>query len=1277
MQDNRPYLTENGRKLLEKRYLLRNPDGEIIETPRQMFERVAACIAEAEEKYGSDSDKWYNIFLEKLLNLELMVASPYLFNCRKPGEGKTGNLLSCFVVDLYDSIDGIYNCIKECAIIYKASGGIGINLSALREEGARVGDGSWFSSGALSFLEVMDKSAAIVANAGNRRSASMAMLDVDHPDILKFIRIKSSNLTEISKLKSIILNSDDESIKSFAQHQLDSLQKITKFNLSVKITDAFMKAVDDDDDWNLISPHTKKVTQTLKARKIFNEICKNAWRGAEPGVAFIDTMNKDNACPNLGRFETTNPCGEQALLPYGSCNLTAVNLNKCIINNEFSYEKLSEVTKVALRICDNAIDVSDYPLDKIRDMAYKTRNAGVGIMGVSDVLIKLGIVYGSEEACIFLSEIAKTMREAAIDMSMQLAKERGVFPAYEGSTWQSSGIKIRNSRLLTSQPTGSIAIIANASHGIEPLFSVFYQRKLSSGETFIELNELFKDAIEKAGLNINEIIEKIKVCVGIQKVIEIPQHIKDIFKCAYDITPEQHVKMQAAYQKYNDSSTSKCVSEGTLIQTNYGLMPVENFGNAKVGMFGDILHSGLKVLSHDNKWHTVTKHYNDGVKDTIKVRCDNGATIEGSFKHKIMTLDGWQCLSELNVGDFVVTSVIETNKSNGSQKLPSVVYEHNKNKYKDFVVPKNMSENLALLLGMLCSDGHLQESTGLVSICGKNRDVGEKYCKLFNLLFGVNPKERIDKRNGVLSWEFNSIPLCLWIKNIIGYRSYNKHVPEQILMGSVNEQLQFLSGLSLDGYRDKRHNDTYVYSGRSQRLAKEVFNICVALGMTPHLGERKVKGYNYSVYIVKVGQFCNCIENFKNSHNKQSEYYVRLPSIDILKQYCPKPDKNDSKYITIMRWIRTHQKITKNTALERYGIPYDKFIKVVKITSIQQGKAHLYDIEVEDSHSYLVNGIISHNTVNLPSNSTIKDVENVYRLAHKLGCKGITVFRDGCKPGVLNINDGAINNKYNENFKNFLYNKYCNEKLTAKEIADILSVSEQVIFAKLKRYGIRKKADSTSRAMAETKLTNSLRETILANIMVGHSKVTVVGGQSSFRLVSDHKVYAEEIRREFLERGVDCNPIMTIVTDKTYFYFDTVFNKDIFDLPIDENSVITLKDMKELLTPNFVRHLFLVGGSKTGKGGIKFCSNNRNGKVLNKFMKLLQEKIHIDIVLYDDDSCYVCKNSSDAFCNYLESSIDITSVAEEEEKCPECGTPLIAQEKCKYCPNCQWSKCSL
>ncbi|MEM3896600.1 MAG: adenosylcobalamin-dependent ribonucleoside-diphosphate reductase, partial [Archaeoglobaceae archaeon] len=519
-------LSKTAETVLKKRYLLKNDRGEVVETPEQMFWRVANAIASAEENYGNNPKPWAEKFFRIMWNQEFMPNSPTLMNAGTP----LGQLSACFVIPVEDSIDGIFKALWDMARVQKSGGGTGFSFSRIRPKGDIVKSTMGVASGPVSFMKIFDSATEQIKQGGKRRGANMGILRCDHPDIEEFIKAKWEEGT------------------------------LRNFNISVAVTDRFMEAVKRDEDYELINPRTGVVVKKISARKIFNLIVEGAWRNGEPGLVFIDEINRHNPTPHVGEIEATNPCGEQPLLPYESCNLGSINLAKFVDGKDFDWERLREIVHIAVRFLDNVIDVNAYPIPEIEDMTKANRKIGLGVMGWADALFLLEIPYDSEEAIKLAEKVMKFIQEESHKASQLLAEERGVFPNWKGSVWEKKGLKMRNATTTTIAPTGTISIIANCSSGIEPVFALAYKRaNILDGEEFFEINPILEKVLREKGLYNGELIAKIAETGSVQN-LDLPSSIKRVFKTALEIAPEWHVKMQAAFQKFTDNAVSKTIN---------------------------------------------------------------------------------------------------------------------------------------------------------------------------------------------------------------------------------------------------------------------------------------------------------------------------------------------------------------------------------------------------------------------------------------------------------------------------------------------------------------------------------------------------------------------------------------------------------------------------------------------------------------------------------------------------------------------------------------------
>ena len=524
-------ISENARAVLERRYLIRDEHGEAVETVDELFHRVADAVAAADVRFDPQADvaDTARSFYRMMTELDFLPNSPTLMNAGRP----LGQLSACFVLPVADSMEDIFDAIKNAALIHKSGGGTGFSFSRLRPKGSTVNSTGGVASGPISFMKVFNAATEAVKQGGTRRGANMGILRVDHPDILEFITCKNDT------------------------------REITNFNLSVGITEAFMEAVSQDKPYDLVDPATGRVVGQHSARAVFDAIVTSAWQTGEPGIIFLDRLNRDNVVPSQGEIESTNPCGEQPLLPYESCNLGSINLVNHLMKTPAGWvldrAKLEKTIRTAVHFLDNVIEVNQYPLPEIDRMTRSTRKIGLGVMGFADMLLHMGVPYNSEEGVALAEEIMDTVNSIGHQASEELAEIRGPFPLFDQSIYR-DGRPIRNATVTTIAPTGTLSIIAGVSSGVEPVFAYAYYRNVMDNTHLIETNQILRDKLTELGLYSDELMRQIIEHGSLAHVEGIPEAVKRVFVCAHDVSPIWHVKMQAAFQQFTDNAVSKTVN---------------------------------------------------------------------------------------------------------------------------------------------------------------------------------------------------------------------------------------------------------------------------------------------------------------------------------------------------------------------------------------------------------------------------------------------------------------------------------------------------------------------------------------------------------------------------------------------------------------------------------------------------------------------------------------------------------------------------------------------
>lgn len=541
-------LTENALRVLKARYLLRDESGAVIESPEEMFRRVAKTIASAESGYGNDPANYEEKFYDVMADLRFLPNSPTLMNAGK----ELGQLAACFVLPVGDSMNAIFDTLKNAALILQSGGGTGFSFSRLRPKSDVVRSTGGVASGPVSFMKVYNMATEVIKQGGARRGANMGMLRIDHPDILEFIRVKRNE------------------------------SELTNFNISVAVTDAFMDALKRDESYDLINPRSGLSTGKIRARHVFDEIVRSAWETGDPGIVFIDRVNRANPTPHLGDIESTNPCGEQPLLPYEACVLGSLNLTKYVKDADLfplsfnvsrrtekgreiarryiDWDALSRDIRIAVRFLDDAIDVNKYPVPEIERMHKGNRKIGIGVMGWADMLVLLGFPYNARHAFELARNLMKFVTETARNESMLLAQERGAFPNFAGSVYDAAGMPLlRNATVTTIAPTGTLSIIADCSSGIEPIFALAFKRLILETE-LIEVNKYFFALAKRMGFYTERLQDHVLRRGTLRGLREVPPAVRRLFRTAHEIPPEDHIEMQACFQEFTDNAVSKTIN---------------------------------------------------------------------------------------------------------------------------------------------------------------------------------------------------------------------------------------------------------------------------------------------------------------------------------------------------------------------------------------------------------------------------------------------------------------------------------------------------------------------------------------------------------------------------------------------------------------------------------------------------------------------------------------------------------------------------------------------
>jgi ribonucleoside-diphosphate reductase alpha chain len=1017
--------SENATNLFKKLYFKRDKDDNIVEDhPNQVFDRVAKGVSEPLNK----SKLWYSIFLSMMSEGYFRPCTPCMMNVGVHEDPQTA---ACFVGNLQDSLLSIFDFDKESGIIFSKGSGIGGNFGMLREEGALLSTGGR-SSGPFAFLKKWAATADAVKSGGtSRRAAEMGMFIDTHPDLLKFITIK---------------NGEDQQI-------------LKSMNLSIAATNDFMNAVINDKDWNLIGVKDGKIKSTHKAKDIYNRITQNAFDTGDPGLWFIDHANDTNGLiKQHGRMLSTNPCGEISGTAYFACALASINLVKFVRRDcSFDWEKFKEIVRQGITFLDAMISISGYPTENYKNKAQNVRPLGLGIMGLADMLCKMGLSYDSTPAYELCEKITRMLTNTAILTSIELGKVYGSFPDFEENKEKMVELckrydvnpelvtHLRNCNWTTIAPTGSTSISCDCSPGMEPLFGITYTKNVvDSDEKWIFVNPIFEELYSKE-LWYEEAIEKIELNHGsCQEVTCVPKKVQKIWKTAHDIHWKERIEMQSHLQTGISNSISSCLVGDSFISTNRGLMTLDEivaFSEKKEG-FNNIEHAGILVRNVNNVDTLVKEVFLNGEQECLTIKTTLGREITGTENHKLMLLTNtgdfeWRELQDIKEGDYIVGRKGLGKFGNSQMSISSVVGEFKFKKItntKDFKLPCRISRDFARFLGYLTSDGGLNQNGFFLS--QQRNNIVEDFRYLTKSLFELETSVVEDPRaKNLVTVVCNSRPVMRFLKHVgIRIGSHNKIVPEVILKCAGRQQTkEFIKGITLDG--TMREDKIYVMSSTSLKLLRQLQELIAQFGI--RAGIFKGSDESESVFpnssklyktkkcwgLICVGEearkFCNQIgfiedrlkELSNKYYNKQTLYRVntKIPECGLKRKFINEVIPNISSKVLRDKFydstsLGAHTKEIRIESLKMFkamGLVFKKelvdptydFFKVTEI--VNAGIRTTYDISVPNGNSYVGNGFVSHNTINLPKSATVEDIRDIYIEAWQKKLKGVTFYRDG------------------------------------------------------------------------------------------------------------------------------------------------------------------------------------------------------------------------------------------------------------------------------------------
>lgn len=1028
-----------------QKYAIKNHNEEFLEeTPDDMHKRLAKNLADIESKYPNplSEEKIYE-YLKDFSYIILQgspmsaIGNPY----------KIQSLGNCFVVESpYDSYGGILKTDQELAQISKRRGGVGVDISTIRPKGLPTKNAAVTTDGIGVFMERFSNTIREVGQGG-RRGALMLTISIRHPEIETFINIKKD------------------------------MKKVTGANVSIRLTDDFMQAVESNSEFELKWPVDSKnpiVSKKINARDLWDQIITNAWASAEPGLLFWDRFLQESPPDVYDDFRSiaTNPCSELNLPAYDSCRLTLINLCSFVVNKfkenaEFDFPLFEEVVRVAQRLMDDIVDLEIVYInniiqkiksdpepedvkkielslwEKILEKAVNGRRTGLGITGLGDVIAMMNLKYGSQESILLTEKIYSVLGIIAHDESVNLAKERGCFPSFNyeleknhlflnrliKNKYDWSVYGRRNVGLTTTAPAGSVSLMAildkdkrifQTTSGIEPAIFLSYKRRRKINPDIKDAKIDFIDELGDKWQEYTVYHPGVKLWLDIAKETDITKS-PYYQSTAMEINWVNSVELQAKAQKWVDHSLSKCVAKGTPIITDKGIFPIEelsNFEYSKEDVFSKP-NNEYYVLDHTGATQKIINHYYGGIKQCIELKFSNGEILKTSQTHKFLTEYGWKSAKHLTEGERILFSMHSLKDKSSLQKIPQPNFFNNIKR----IFPTFCTEDFAKFIGMLLADGYIgNHSFGIVE---KNDIIGKEIKRLFKFLFNHECKTCIDLRSGVRTHSMNSTAICSLFKEYLGNSASTKKVPSFIMKSPLSVQKSFIDGLTLDGYLDAEKH-LVIYEGYSKNIVDSVASILSKMGLRFYKGIKKIKNGQQNVYSIKVYQekitFLPLEEhkkNYKLTNPNTLPRYIENVQSQLSFYNENYISKSENCYIRKNLFRALHSKNTISQQLAtKANIVFDNKLTVVKLISKKDaGELPVYDIEVENSHTYLINGIISHNTCNLPNTATKENVSDVYLTAWKLGCKGFTVYRDGCRSGVLVSSDSSNEKQHKLEFK--------------------------------------------------------------------------------------------------------------------------------------------------------------------------------------------------------------------------------------------------------------------